>query len=193
MKKATISTKKLVYTATLTAIAAVLNIFVVVPAQYFAVTFVALPCFFAGVFLGPVYGFTVGLLGDLIGCIIHPLGPYIPLIGIASGLLGFIPGIIFQYVKLNDYIKIGLAYLLCLIICTAGVNTFALWYTYGKVSRTFWAYLILRLPYQAIMTVINASITYIVFVPLKKFVFRPLALTKSSTTKPDKEKSAVTE
>ena len=53
--------------------------------KHFMVSFNYIPCFIAGAFLGPVEGFIVGFMGDLLGGLIRPLGTYIPLIGIASG------------------------------------------------------------------------------------------------------------
>lgn len=174
MKKASLSTKKLVYTATLTAIATIFNIFVFYPAKYFAVSFVALPCFIAGAFLGPVHGFGVGILGDLLGCIIHPQGPYLPLIGIASGLLGFIPGIVFQYFKMGNFlkVKVALSYILTLIICTSGLNTFALWQVFNKDGKSFFAYLALRLPFQVIVSFVNGILSYALMITLEKYVFK---------------------
>lgn len=176
MKRFRFPTKKLAYVAVLTAIAIVLNIFsfdIGLPYSL-KLSFVALPCFIAGAFLGPIYGFSVGFLGDFLGFLIRPFGNYIPLIGVATGLLGLLPGLIFRFTKLNDNIKIALSFVLSLIICTAGVNTFALWHYFSGHSKTFWAYLVLRLPFQSIIMVINATLAYTVFFPLKKYVMKPI-------------------
>ena len=93
--------------ATFTAINAVLNAFLVIPlipgSNIAFLSFAYIPCLIAGAFLGPLAGLTVGFTGDLIGVFIRPvpLGMYNPIIGIANGLLGFIPGFIFREIKLK--------------------------------------------------------------------------------------------
>lgn len=161
------STKKITIIAMLTAVATLLNIFTInTGVKYFHLSFIYIPSFVAGIFLGPFSGFAVGFLGDLIGGFIHPLGPYNPMIGIASGLLGFIPGIVHKYIKLNDYLKILLSFVLCLIICTAGINTFAIYLMYSS-GKTYWAYLMLRLPFQTAVAGMNATIMIIIWKPLQ--------------------------
>lgn len=174
MRRLSVSTKKMAYAAMLTAMCVVVNIFDI-NLVYFKISIVALPCFIAGAFLGPVYGFTVGILGDLLGYMLNSGGfPYMPLIGIASGLLGFIPGVVFQYVKLNDYLKIGISYTLCLIICTIGINTFALWSILFRDTRTLLGFFMTRMIYQPIISLANVALAFALYAPLKKFVFKPL-------------------
>ena len=155
-------TKKVTYTALFTALATLFNILTVdTGLQYFVISLVSIPCFLAGVKVGPVYAFVTGFTADVLGAIIHPLGPYLPLIGLASGLLGFIPGMVFKYFKGNAYLKAAISFILCLIICTAGLNTYALYSAYSK-GKTFFAYLALRFPFQAIVALINFILSLII-------------------------------
>lgn len=155
-------TQKIAYTAVFTAMTVIFNIFTIdTGLKYFMITLVAVPCFLAGIIVGPYYAFAMGFLADLIGALIHPLDPYLPLVGLASGLLGFIPGMIFKYLKGNAYLKTVLSFLLCLVICTAGINTYALYLAYSK-GQTFIAYLAVRIPFQSLVSVINLTITILI-------------------------------
>ncbi len=161
------TTKKITAISLFTALAVITNLFSFnTGVKHFMVSFNYIPCFIAGAFLGPVEGFIVGFMGDLLGGLIRPLGPYILLIGIASGLLGFIPGMVFKYLKLNDYLKLIVSMLLCLIICTAGINTYALFLTFSK-GKSFWAYLGVRLPFQSAVAVMNLAVLAAAWKPLK--------------------------
>ena len=151
--------KRLAFIGVLTAVSALLNIVLDIPiSQKVKWTFTAIPCFAAGVLLGPIEGFVVGFLGDLLGCIIAPQGVYIPVIGLASGLWGLVPGVIFTFFKGNEYVKAGISFLICFIVCTIFLNTFGLWLVYGMGKTTFIAYLLARLPFQAIVLAVNAVI-----------------------------------
>ncbi len=190
-KRIQIDTKKMVYTAVLIAICTITNYYTIyLLNRVLAVSFTYLPCFVAGVFLGPVYGLVVGLAGDFLGLVFGGIiGLFNPFIFLASGLLGLIPGLVFRYLKINDYAKVVISFLICLVVCTAGLNTFGIWFL-GSRSKTFWAFLIARLPWQALMVSVNAGITYAIFNPLKKYVFKLGAL-KEREIKPVNSDNAV--
>ena len=155
-------TQKLSYISVLTTLSVIANMltFFIVPNRY-AVSFTAIPCFIAGYILGAGAGFAVGFIGDLIAAIIMPAGAYLPLIGIASGLWGFIPGIIFSYFKGKGYIKTIISFLICFVVCSAFLNTLANW-LYVVIDRNsttpFWVYLGIRVWFQAIVCAVNCLI-----------------------------------
>lgn len=171
-KVETSKTKRIAYVAVLTAICALFNVFTVPISKSVFLSFTALPCFIAGYLFGYYEGFAVGFIGDLIGSIINPMGAYMPIIGIASGMWGFIPGVIFSYFKGNDRLKTVISYLLCFLICTVFLNTFGLWLLYGLGKKTFWVYLWARLPFQTIITLVN------MFVALSAVSFLPYFIKK---------------
>lgn len=149
-------TLKLTYTAVLTAICALTNVFSVQLSGSNYLSFTYIPCFIAGIYLGILPGITVGLLGDVIGQLIHPMGAYNPLIGLSCILLGVIPAIVYRTLPLNRPLKLIVSIFLCAVICTSGLNTFALWVMYSASSgKTFWVYLGARLPFQLVMFAVN--------------------------------------
>ena len=155
-------TQRLTYISVLTTLSVLANIltFYIVPNRY-AVSFIAIPCFVAGYLLGAGAGFAVGFIGDLVGVMIAPAGAYLPLIGIASGLWGFIPGVIFSYFKGKTVIKTIISFIICFVVCSAFLNTLANW-LYVVIDRnsatTFWVYLGIRVWFQAIVCVVNCVI-----------------------------------
>ncbi len=171
-KKSKVSfTKRLTFSAVFTALAVLFNIFTIqTGVKYFVISFTAIPCFLAGFLLGPVEGFAVGFIGDLLGALINPFGAYMPLIGLASGLWGFIPGCLMRLGK-NGYayyvLKTILSYIICIFMCTAFLNTYALYLLYGN-GRTYWAYLIVRFPMQTAVAAINATLSVILTAALTK-------------------------
>lgn len=170
--KAYFTPKRIAYLGVMTAIAVITNCFsITVNSGANSISFNYVICALAGIFFGPVSGGVVGLLGDLIGCLIAPKGPFNPFIMIASALIGVLSGLAFKIPKLNVYLKIILAYIFIFIVCTLGLNTFGLWFYYAQGKKTFLVYLIGRAPFQAINIVINIVITYVLYIPLKKFVF----------------------
>lgn len=171
------SPKRIAYLGIMTAISVITNCFsVTVNSGANSISFNYVICSLAGIFFGPVSGGIVGLLGDLIGCLIAPKGPFNPFIMLSSALIGILAGLAFKIPRLNVYFKIIIGYILIFIVCTLGFNTFGLWFYYAKSKKSFLVYLIGRAPFQAINVVINIVITYLLYFPLKKFVFDKLDL-----------------
>jgi|GEM_PF-973749 len=162
------ATTRIAYTGVLTALATLFNVITFYPVKYLAFSLTTIPTFIAGAMLGPISGFAVGFLGDLLGWLILPQGAYMPLIGISSGLWGFIGGIVFLALNLKYPFKIIISYLICLLFCTSFLNTFNLWIVYSNGKSTFWAYLWLRIPFQVLMAAINCFLTTITYRELLK-------------------------
>ena len=191
--KAYFSPKRLAYLGVMTAIAVITNCFsITVNSGANSISFNYVICSLAGIFFGPVSGGIVGLLGDLIGCLIAPKGPFNPFIMVASALIGVLSGLAFKIPKVNVYFKIIIGYLLIFVVCTLGLNTFGLWFFYAQGKKSFIIYLIGRAPFQAINIAINIVITYLLYIPLKKIVFdkwetRVHKEPKESTDQPTEE------
>ncbi len=163
-------TQSIVYISILTALCVVANVFTINLGEWFQVSLTITVTFIAGYMLGGIGGFVVGFVGDLIGCIIMPFGAYNPIISVSMGLFGFVPGIAFTFFKGNEYVKTAICAVITLVVCTMFVNTFGLYLVYGLGKKTFWAYLVVRLPVQAINAVINCALCMGVTAVLKKIL-----------------------
>ena len=153
------STQKLVYIAILSALAFLANYFTFKASDLFQISFVALVGFLAGYLLGGVGGFAVSFIGDFICGIVMPFGAYNPIIGIGTGLWGFVPGIIFTYFKGNDYIKTIISFAICFVLNSFLVNTFGLSIMYGMSFDS----LLILLPGK-LLTVVGNMICSLIFV-----------------------------
>lgn len=83
------------------------------------ITFTFIPLALAGWLLGPVPAMLVGLVGDLVGCILFPAGPYFPGFTLTQILTGLIFGL-FLYRK--NAKKIFLPVLFSKLIINAALN-----------------------------------------------------------------------
>lgn len=175
---------KLAYMGVFAALCAILNIFTFKVTEGFMITFSASAAFMAGAFLGPVSGLIVAGLGDIVGCIIRPLGAYMPTITLASSFLGLIPGLVFRYAKHKPNLAITLSFVLTLLICTIALNTTTLWWVYSRATgKTYWVYLIARLPVQGMVSIANLAICFMLYEPLKNKVFSKYLLMQESLAK----------
>ena len=160
--------KKIAYLAVFTAIAVAVNAFSIDVTPALKLSFTATVGFFVGAMFGPVGGFAVMFTGDLIGCFFSGYAPN-PLIGLATGFLGMIPGLIMTHVRGKFYVKAVLSFLLCLIVCTAGLNTFAIYLMSSSAgSVSYWSYMLTRLPVQIPVMAVNTILSILLAKLLNK-------------------------
>ena len=89
------TTKQVALAGLFTSLLVIANTFTIqIIPPYFVMSLVLTISFIVGLFLGPIKSFIVCILADLIGCLIHPLGPYNVLVGLSSGMIGLIFGFI---------------------------------------------------------------------------------------------------
>lgn len=157
------TTKQIALAGLFTSLLVIANTFTIqIIPPYFVMSLVLTISFIVGLFLGPINSFIVCILADLIGCLIHPLGPYNILVGLSSGMIGLIFGLMKKIEKPNMLTVINL-YILVTLICTCFLNTMGLWLMYAVGKKTFFVYLSARLPWQLITSVINCSLSMILF------------------------------
>lgn len=60
-----------------------------------------LPVIMAGFMFGPLYGAMVGVVGDLIGYNINPMGPFLPQFTVIAGLHGLMPPLLLRLLGNN--------------------------------------------------------------------------------------------
>lgn len=97
-------TQLVVYCALFIAISVVLKLIfeIYIPIGGFPslrINFSALPIMLSGIMLGPIPGFIVGIISDLINYVIKPNGPLFLGFTISSGLVGLIPGFLWFVLK----------------------------------------------------------------------------------------------
>ncbi len=188
--KAWLSTRAVTYTAVLVALSVVTNAYSV-NTPLIAISFNYVVYFTAGYFLGPLLGGIVGCMGDLLGCFIQGYAPN-PVITLGSILYCVIPGLIrliplkkLAKSEIRLYARLAISFAICFVFLTCFLNTFGLWWFFSSKSKTFWVYLLARLPSQSAVMVINVVITAIVATALDKYVFKQnwLSATKKILSK----------
>ena len=189
--KRQLALKRLAYTALFAALAIAANGFsVFLPVMGVgssaSLSFNYIVCVFAGIFLGPVAGGIVGGVGDLLGWVIQPAGPFNVFITIGSVMLGVIPGLVFK-TKLNPFVSVLISYALIFIVCTAGLNSFGIWLFYVR-GKSFFVFLAGRLALQSVVLVVNAALTAAMYYPFAKYVFKGLTPAGTDTKAPSSEK-----
>ena len=131
-------TRVLCLSAIMAAVFIVLYAFKLQLAPELRITFTFLPLALAGWLLGPVPAMLVGLVGDLIGCMLFPAGPYFPGFTLTQVLSGLIFGL-FLYRKGAE--RIFFPVLLSKISISIFLNVFlnALWLSmlYGKAWKIY--------------------------------------------------------
>ncbi len=179
---AKISTIRMAYLAVMVALAIITNVFEIpIPAggiigNKIGLTYV--PTFLTGIFFGPFAGLGVGALGDSLGWLINSsTGAYNPIFTISTALMGFIAGCVFRIPKLHTVIKLIISLILAYIICSCFINTFATWFYYTPMSKTFWVFLVGRLPSSAINLAANTVVLF-VLIPITKKLIPQKALVK---------------
>ena len=186
------SAKKVAYLALLTAISTIMNtLTMTVPGSGIAISFTYIPNFLAGYFFGPGAGFIVGVIGDVLGCIIWPKGAWLPLLTLSAGLMGAIPGLV-RYLPLKQRWQILISYLSVYVICSAGINTFTLWRAYAATKKTFWVYLIGKMPVSLINMIANLVINFMLM-PVFDRIIAPRAREAKAQTPEGVNVSFVTE
>ena len=164
-------TKKLVYTGLFAALLVVLKYFRLDITDSFKISFTYIPCFLAGVFLGPISAFTVGIVGDLLSSLLR--GWTInPLIMLGSGLMGVIMWIPFKmkFLKFTS-LKVILGGILVCLIVTLGINTYALTLPMAYPQYPTYTAALLTRGLQPLVLAVNLVITYPLILAMKRLIF----------------------
>ncbi len=97
-------------------------------------SFGTIPIMLAGIVLGPWYGLASGLLADILGYLLNPMGGA-PLWGITlcSGLLGFIPALLYELKFMKKGIwKLAIVLFVSEIVISGFLKSLFLLPIYGK-------------------------------------------------------------
>lgn len=121
-------------------------------------SFENLPIILSGIFFGPIAAALVGLVADLVGCLL--VGYAInPIITLAAVLIGFLSGAVWRLCfPLPDIIKVFITVFSCHAICSVVIKTVGLWVYY---ESPFMATLGLRSINYLVVAVAEILIVYL--------------------------------
>lgn len=136
--------------------------------------FGGIPVLMAGIWGGPIFGFVVGAVGDLVGYAINPMGAYAPLITLSAGMRGLIPGLV---LRLFPRATPGLTSLAASVAAAEVIE--------GMLLTPWFLHLTFLIPYAVLMpprlvskpieTVLFTLIIYLVSAPLGRLNLLPAA------------------
>ena len=159
-------TKELTAIAVFAALCTIVNLFEI-PAPLYKISLTMLFALFAGVIFGAPRAFIVCFIGDLIAAIILPQGPYNLILGLTSGLMGFIAGAVFEIRGLHKILKTIISLVIMYLVCSVFLNSFALYFMYhvGN-SQGYGTYLVYRMFVQLISFGINLVAGILATIPI---------------------------
>ena len=164
------ATKRITYIATLVAASLVLKIAsALIKTETVTLSFVYIPWIIAAIVLGPVGGFAVAAISDLLGAAIQGYLPPNPILTLGCAMYGFIMGLVFKIPKIDPRLQIVIGMLIVIPVCTLGLNSLGIFMYYApqKTFTVFMTYVTARL-LQIPVVVLNVAITTFFFPLLKK-------------------------
>ena len=146
--------------------------------DFLKINFTFLPLSLIGILFGPVAGLFSGLMVDIIGYIINPIGGFIPWLVLITVLEGLIYGMVLYNIKTEKtvftVIRIVAARLSVCLICNLTLNTLAL-YSYGFLGEgSFEMVFGARIATNTITFCIGSYMMMAVLLPLKQFYDRKI-------------------
>ncbi|MBR7132886.1 MAG: folate family ECF transporter S component [Clostridia bacterium] len=152
---------KVVFTSVLIALNVILERFLSYSVWNQSISFSFITIAFAASFLGIPYAIAVGGLGDLIGSLLFPFGPYFPGFTLTNVLAALCTGIFLR--KNATILKISASVVLNKIFCTLLLNTLWISILYRGGISDFYTVLVPRLPQAVFMGIIEIIVLIIVF------------------------------
>ena len=130
------------------------------------------PIMLAGIILGPIWGFLVGIVADLTGFFIAGRGGFNPAFTLIAGLIGLVPGLFSKYVFKNKMLLAStVAVVFNMLVINGVFTTYILSVFYGG---TFYARFITRIPVQVVMSVLHSVVCSLILVGIRPVLFRKL-------------------
>lgn len=141
--------------------------------EFLKINFTFLPLALIGILFGPTVGLMSGLLVDLIGYIVNPIGAFIPWLMLITGLEGLIYGLVLYNVKaertIGYFFRIVISRALVCGICNLVLNTWAL-YSYGFISgESLSAVMIARVSINIITFCLGSYMMMVILIPVKLY------------------------
>lgn len=140
----------------LVAIEIILSRFLSIHTWNLKIGFSFVPVVLTAMLFGGVYAGLVGAIGDIIGAILFPVGPYFP----GFTITAFLNGVIFAFFlkKKPTFVNIVISVLLVQIVGSLGLNTLWISILYGS---PFWPLFATRIYQTIVMSVVQIVVTYV--------------------------------
>jgi ECF transporter S component (folate family) len=152
---------KIILTSILVALDIILERFLAYSVWNNTVSFGFVTVAFAACYLGVPYAMAVAGLGDFIGAIIKPFGPYFVGFTITNLMVGLIFGLFFY--KNATILKIGGGVIVSKIVSSLILNTIWVSILYRGGIDAFWAVFVTRVPFTAVMAVVEIIVISLLF------------------------------
>ena len=130
------SLRTIVTLSLLTALEIVLNRFLSINAWNIKIGFSFVPVVIGAMLYGPLGGAVVGALGDFIGALLFPIGPYFPGFTLTAFLMGAVFGLLLKKVRTVSR-----------VLAAVGINQFIL----SLFLNTLWISLLYGSPYVPLL------------------------------------------
>lgn len=135
------------------------------------INFTFLPLSLIGILFGPVCGGLSGMLVDIIGYLVNPVGAFIPWLVLISGLEGLIYGMVLYDINgektIKTVIRIVVARFVVCALCNLTLNTLAL-YSMGFITGdSFGVLLLARIITNLITFGLGSAMMCALLIPLK--------------------------
>ncbi|MBO5349331.1 MAG: folate family ECF transporter S component [Clostridia bacterium] len=159
--------RKNILSAMLLAILIILSRFISIKTNVLVISLSFIPIMMSAIWLGPKHSTVIALLGDLLGAILFPFGPYFPGFTVSAGISGFVYGIFLHNKgkEMNNaklLIKLTISSFIVLVFVNIFITSLWINMLYGKA---YFAVMASRAVTQIIMLPIQIITIYI----LEKF------------------------
>lgn len=129
------SAQKLAYIGVMAAFCIIANVALDFPLGDVQFSFTIFASVIAGIYIGPVFGFSAAFIGDLVGALVTGL-VYFPWVGLATATMALIAGLVMKIpmrMKGSGYVKLAIICLLTFLVCTVGINSTG-FYFYNRAA-----------------------------------------------------------
>ncbi len=158
---------KIVMTGVLIALNVIMERFMSYSVWNMSIGFSFITIGFASVFLGIPYAIAVGTIGDIIGALLFPFGPYFPGFTLTNALMAFTTSI-FLYKNTNIF-KISLSVFINKTVFSLILNSIWIAILYKGGISELWAVAITRVPTACITFFVEIVVLILLFSQKSKF------------------------
>lgn len=155
------SSRKMILASMLVALDVILERFLAIQVESNHYNIAIVTIVFAAIYLGAPYALSVAALGDIVGALIAPSGPYFP--GFTfTNIVAAICLALFMEKKVTVF-TVSASIVINKLICTLVLNSLWVSILYRGGVDAFPAYLVTRIPQAIIMGVIEIALLIFVF------------------------------